>query len=264
MFGRKRKLEVDENTSFVYIRCGLPDEWMEIWRESGGGLSRATKNRLHAEQWNACRLHASRRDLEAKRVFFDCEEDPYDGPTRLTLPERQSLAAVFVAATDLKCGTVIVDHRHRLDEDECVQALLANTFRKGGIRLLEATTGLELSKALPLRAIRKAVPKEQWESAKRLVAKWKALIRPTGRKPFGAKQDEVLALERIRQLYHILPRNQQKKMGNKVLERRSFREIANQLNAEKVRSRTGRPWSARTVHGILDRLNLIPKRKPNS
>jgi hypothetical protein len=83
-----------------------------------------------------------------------------------------------------------------------------------------------------------------------------------GRRPFGALLDEAPALARIRELYRVLPKSQWRTRKGVVQKRRSFAEIAAILNGEEVPTRTGRAWSARTVHGILDRLGLIPGRKP--
>ena len=67
-----------------------------------------------------------------------------------------------------------------------------------------------------------------------------------GRKPFGVLPGEEAVLARIRQLYR-------KSRGRKRL---SYGEIGAQLNAERLPTRTGRPWRAGTVRRILGRDHL--------
>jgi hypothetical protein len=64
-----------------------------------------------------------------------------------------------------------------------------------------------------------------------------------GRKAFGEYPGEEAALHRIRQLYRK-PRGR---------ERLSYAEIANQLNAERLPTRTGTPWRAGAVWRIVRR-----------
>src|SRR5690606_19945671 len=64
-----------------------------------------------------------------------------------------------------------------------------------------------------------------------------------GRKPFGTRPGEAESLALMRRLRRKLP-------GGK---RASFADIADTLNAKGIPTRTGAPWRARTVHGILGR-----------
>ena len=64
-----------------------------------------------------------------------------------------------------------------------------------------------------------------------------------GRKPFGAKPGEAEVVAYIVKL-------RRKPKGG---ERLSFAAIADRLNAEGVPTRTGRPWAAETVRGIVQR-----------
>lgn len=73
-----------------------------------------------------------------------------------------------------------------------------------------------------------------------------------GRKPFGKhplRPEETATLARLRSLNRVVPESRWK-IRNGVLEtRRSFHEIARLMNKDKEKypTRTGRPWSAKTV-----------------
>jgi hypothetical protein len=71
----------------------------------------------------------------------------------------------------------------------------------------------------------------------------RATGRCEGRKRFGEHAGEQLVLHCIRQLYRK-PRGR---------ERLSNGAIADQLNAERLPTRTGKPWRAGTVRRILQR-----------
>ena len=104
-------------------------------------------------------------------------------------------------------------------------------------------------------------------AAQKRLTTWKRLVTrlrvncQVGRKQFGSNAAEVLAVQRIRVLFRVLPKDQRGRFRGRAKKRRSFQEIANVLNTEGVASRSGKPWSARTVYGIIDREGLLLRRK---
>ena len=64
-----------------------------------------------------------------------------------------------------------------------------------------------------------------------------------GRKPFGTRPGEAAVVDLIHKL-------RRKPRGG---ERLSFAAIADRLNHDGVASRTGKPWAAETVRGIVAR-----------
>jgi hypothetical protein len=265
----RRKLVVNEKTAFAYVRCGLPDEWEEYYLSLETRYpSRSTKNRWFYDQWNCVRRFARKNGIDLRRRFFDPEGSPRKLHDPLPLPRRRQLAALYLAVQRLGVRKVLVDDRCRLDSDEAVQSLLVEAFRQAGVTIIEASTGFTLSEVLPRDEVLTTCGPDRSRTARRQVALWKAMAARLknqsglGRRPFGALPDEAPALARIRELYRVLPKSQWRTRKGVVQKRRSFAEIAAILNGEEVPTRTGRAWSARTVHGILDRLGLIPGRKP--
>ncbi len=255
MVGNRRnrtELIVNEETAFAYIRghkC----------------LPRGKKKHSFNDQLNRVRRLARKDGLDMKRRFFDREGTHKKPEDTLPLHRRLKLARLYLAVQALGVRSILVADRLRLDEDEAVQSLLVDAFFQVGVRVIEATTSLVLSEALPVQDVMAALTPDRRRSTRRLVASWKALVTRLqnksrlGRKSFGSLTIESWALTRIRKLYRVLPKWQWRKRGNTVLKRRSFRAIAERLNSECVPSRTGRPWSAKTVHGILRHQGLVPK-----
>ena len=70
----------------------------------------------------------------------------------------------------------------------------------------------------------------------------KAAGRCEGRKPFGARDGEAETVKRIREL-----------------RRESLRNIAARLDKEGRATRSGKPWSAEAVRGVLTRIDAETK-----
>lgn len=257
-----RPLEV-EKTAFAYVRCGVTRNWVNKFDELDRRvLSRGNHNELVNAQWRVVRRYARKHDLDLRRRFFDAEGTAEVLHTPLTLLGRNELIELFVEATRLGVRTVLVDSRVRLDEDDAVRACLCEALRDAGIRVIEAATGQELTADDSIEVAFR-VDHQRLKQARQLVGRWKGLVTRKrsglnlGRKPFGASADEEQALNRIRELYRVLPQSSWRCRGRTILKRRSFREIADTLNTELVPTRTGRPWSGPVVFGILKRLGLI-------
>ena len=75
------------------------------------------------------------------------------------------------------------------------------------------------------------------------VRKRRATGRCEGRKPFGTRRGEAEVAKLIQQL-------RRKPRGGARL---SYAAIAKRLNAERVPTRTGKPWAPETVRGIIMR-----------
>jgi hypothetical protein len=256
-----RPFEV-EKTAFAYVRCGVTRNWVNKFDELDRRvLSRGNHNELVNGQWKLIRRYVRKHELELRRRFFDAEGNAEVLHTPLALPCRRELAALFIEATRLGVRTILVDSGVRLDEDDVVRAVLCESFRDAGIRVIEAATGQELTADESVGGGAHD-DHRRWKQARRLVGRWKWLVTrmrsgsDLGRKPFGTSADEEEGLDRLRELCRVSPRANWRRRGKTVIKRRSFREIATILNAESVPTRTGRPWSGPVVFGILKRLGL--------
>jgi hypothetical protein len=246
-----------------YIRCGVPDDWAQKFSE-GRTPSRSTKNELFNSQWNQLRAFARDNYWNLARRFFDPEGSLYDDNQDLPLFKRQQLAKLFVwARTQGQPVIVLVDDRKRLEPNEVLRARLLKEFDAAYLRVIETRTGQTLGLDHP-EVLNNAKPRTLTR-ANRLVALWLATVSclekdiNVGRKPYGcpANDAEAIGLQRLKELYHSLPRNQWRKHGDQVFKRRSFRQIASMLNEEGIPTRTGKPWTDGAVRGILKRLKLL-------
>jgi len=263
--------ESSKSVAVGYIRCGLPDEWLDYYlsEECISRIpSRSTKNRWFYDQRNLIRRVVAARRLKLLRCFFDAEGTPLEPTASLPLVRREELAQLFISVRNKDASVVILDHRQRLDQNRTVQCLLCKALSELGVKVIEAKTGDDISAVRNWEARLAEATSAKLKKAERQVRTFKSLVTrlqrgsTSGRKPFGQTEEEKKAISRIKALYRILPRNKWKYRAGQVVKRRSFREIARCLNAEDFSTRTGVPWSDRMVSAILERLGLLgAKRK---
>jgi DNA invertase Pin-like site-specific DNA recombinase len=146
------------------------------------------------------------------------------------------------------CRTIVVESLDRFARDLSVQLQLTALLASRGVRLLNASTGQDVTEAMQADPMMRAMVQIQGvfaELDKRLtvakLAKARKLKRRRtgrceGRLPFGARSGEQAILERMRAL-------RVRGMG--------YGTIAATLEREGLSSRTGRPWSASVVRRIL-------------
>jgi DNA invertase Pin-like site-specific DNA recombinase len=150
--------------------------------------------------------------------------------------------------------TVLVENADRVARDLMVFEIILSKFLKMGVQVIEVGGGQDLTVAdgNPTRKFIRQVLGAVSELDKAvLVAKLKAArrrIRKTGkrcegRKPYGYRPGESEIVEKIKQLRRKPRRG----------ERLSFAQIAAQLNAEGVPTRSGGVWRASTIGAILGR-----------
>jgi DNA invertase Pin-like site-specific DNA recombinase len=150
--------------------------------------------------------------------------------------------------------TVLVENADRVARDLMVFEIILSKFLKMGVQVIEVGGGQDLTVAdgNPIRKFIRQVLGAVSELDKAvLVAKLKAArsrIRKTGkrcegRKPYGYRPGESEIVEKIKQLRRKPRRG----------ERLSFAQIAAQLNAEGVPTRSGGVWRASTIGAILGR-----------
>lgn len=150
--------------------------------------------------------------------------------------------------------TVLVENADRVARDLMVFEIILSKFLKMGVQVIEVGGGQDLTVAdgNPTRKFIRQVLGAVSELDKSvLVAKLKAArsrIRKTGkrcegRKPYGYRPGESEIVEKIKQLRRKPRRG----------ERLSFAQIAAQLNAEGVPTRSGGVWRASTIGAILGR-----------
>jgi DNA invertase Pin-like site-specific DNA recombinase len=164
------------------------------------------------------------------------------------LDDREGLGELIQHIRSNGVRLVLVERADRLARDLLVSEAILGQFRDLGVRLVAADPGTDLTAAAedPTRVLIREVlgAVAQFEKSV-FVAKLRAARlrhrrqtgRCEGRKPFGEHPGEQTVLHRVRQL-HRKPRGRG---------RMSYGRIANQLNAERLPTRTGKAWRGGTV-----------------
>lgn len=170
------------------------------------------------------------------------------------LENRPALSALFEALASNGVRTVLVERADRFARDLMVGEILLAQFREIGVTVIEAEDGRDLTLDDPdnatatlVRQILAAVAQFDKTSIVAKLRKARARKRAEdgrceGVKPFGALPGEQGAIDRMRAL-------RRKREGKRM----SFARIAEELQADGFRTRSGNPWSASTVRNVLNR-----------
>lgn len=166
------------------------------------------------------------------------------------LSDRPGLARLIDRLESNGVRTVVVERADRLARDLMVQEVILSQFAKIGARILTAD-GVDLTSSDdPTRRLIRQVLGAVAEFEKNvLVLKLRAARerkrargeRVEGVKPFGYHPTEAAIIDRMRQL-------RRKPVNGR---RASVAAVAERLNAEGHRNRSGRAWSAQMVHHVL-------------
>jgi DNA invertase Pin-like site-specific DNA recombinase len=171
------------------------------------------------------------------------------------LGDRPGLARLLDRIESNGVRVVLVENATRLARDLMVSEVILAQLRDAGCRVISCDSGVDLideSDDDPTRRLIRQVLGAVAEFDRRVtVLKLRAARdrirrrggRCEGRKPYGSRPGEAAVLARIREL-HRKPHNGP---------RRSLQAIADILNVESVPTRTGKPWSKQTLHGIIGR-----------
>lgn len=160
--------------------------------------------------------------------------------------DREGFTALLERIAGNCVRLVLVERSDRLARDLLVQETLLNSLMKLGVKVIDASTGLDLTdESDPSRRLIRQVLGAVAEHDKAcLVAKLRKARerkritagRCEGRKPYGMKVGEDRGLQRIKAL-----------RGEGL----SLRAIAARLNAERIPTRGGKAWSFGTVARLV-------------
>lgn len=233
----KSKSKSGSTPAVAYLRCsGLGQKDGDTW----------------ARQEEAITKYASRTGLTV--ADGDWFRDVGVSGTR-DLENRPGLAALLDRVESNGVRVVLVENVTRFARDLMVQEIALEKFRSAGCRVIAADGGIDLideSDTDPTRVLIRQVlgAVSQWQKNIDVLKLRAARIRIRvatgrceGRKPYGSTPAEAAIIDRIREL-HRKPHGEP---------RRSLQAIADVLNAENVPTRTGKPWSKQTLHGIIGR-----------
>ena len=199
-------------------------------------------------------------EARAKALRLEITEEFRDEGVSGTAPlqDRPGLASLVAHVAARHAGTVLVERADRLARDLIEGELILREFRSLGVRVIEAEGGNDLTEgegnptAKLIRQVLGAVAEFE-KSA--LVAKLRASRErkkkdgghAVGCYRFGDHPDkpwEAKTLERIREL-------RRERAGRK---RKTLRKVAEILNDEFRKSRSGRAWTAAMVRDVACRV----------
>jgi DNA invertase Pin-like site-specific DNA recombinase len=144
--------------------------------------------------------------------------------------------------------TVIIEKMDRLARDLLIQETIISDFREKGISLISAVEGSDLLDVDPTRQLVRQVLGAISEYEKTMLVQKLRVARKRkkaktgkceGRKSYGEAAPEVVK--------HIQKLRRKQKGRN----RKSFREIAEQLNLEGISTLNGQEWTLQTVRNVL-------------
>jgi DNA invertase Pin-like site-specific DNA recombinase len=192
-------------------------------------------------QLAAIKAYAAQHDIKIMKVF---REEGVNGATELE--NRPALMELLEALAANGTKLVLIEKLDRLARDLMVQETIIGDLRKRGFELVSVTEP-DLLQRDPTRVLMRQVfgAIAQYEKAM-IVAKLRGARervkakqgRCEGRKPYGYFEGEVETLQRIQEL-------RSEGMG--------FDRIAERLNAEGYKARTGGRWHGLVINRILSR-----------
>ena len=171
------------------------------------------------------------------------------------LEERPAFQEMLEFLLGNGCRAIVVESMDRLAREYRVQEQILIYLSSKGLSLIAANTGENITEAIAQDPMRKALVQIQGifsELDKSLLvrklrkarqAKRAKGERCEGRKPYGTHQGESETLKRIKEL-HRKPRKGR---------RHTLRAIAETLNEEGHRNRSGGLWTAGNVWSVLKR-----------
>jgi DNA invertase Pin-like site-specific DNA recombinase len=190
-------------------------------------------------QLKAIKEYAAAHDLKIVNVY---REAHVSGTTECA--DRPAWSELMTALHSNGVRTVIVEKLDRLARDLMVQETIIADLRKYGFKLVSVAEPDLMAKdptRILVRQMMGAVA--QYEKSQIVVKLRGARLRKRakegrceGRKPFGYFEGEAAALDRMQALR---------------AEGLGFDRIAARMNAERIATRTGKPWHGIVVNRIL-------------
>jgi len=204
-------------------------------------------------QREAINRHAKANCIQIVQEFTD---EAVSGTTEAM--DRPGLTDLFVALKANGVRLVLVENATRLARDLMISEIILGEFRKIGVRVVSADGGIDLTlgnddpSGKLIRQILGAVA--EWEKCA-LVQKLRASRlrmrragqRCEGKKPYGHTPEEAKVVDSIISL---------RKEG------KSYVVIADQLNSDGIKSRSGQKWHPTQVQRVIQRRQANADAKP--
>lgn len=222
--------------SYAYLRVSGQ------WQLSGHGFDR---------QLDQIKEYCRKNRYTLEGIFEEQVSGTGDDSDR---PKWQEMVA---SAIENEVKTILVESLDRLAREYVIQEQLLIYLASKNIDLVIANTGENLTRAMVDDPMKKALVQMQGifaELDKSLLVKElrhardrvrKEKGRCEGQKPYGYTQEEKEILKEARYM--------RRKTWKEPKQRRTYREIAENLNERGVKTRQGREWTTSSVYNIPNR-----------
>jgi DNA invertase Pin-like site-specific DNA recombinase len=168
-----------------------------------------------------------------------------------TLAERPALAELLVDLEINGVGvkTVIVECLNRLARDLMVQENIINDFEKQGVALISAIEGDDLLNGDPTRNLVRQLLGAVAQYEKTMLVQKLKVARDRKRKRNGKCEGSKPYIEVMPEIVeHIKTLRKKPKSGK----RKTYQEIAEQLNSEGVKTFKGKSWNYQSVANAIN------------
>jgi DNA invertase Pin-like site-specific DNA recombinase len=194
-------------------------------------------------QEKAIRKYAKLNGIDVAGIY---KEEGVSG----SLANRPSLAEMIVDLEKNGHGikTVIVEKLDRIARDLMIQESIIQDFKENGVSLISVVEGADLLDNDPTRKLVRQVLGAIAEYEKTMLVQKLRVARQRNKAKTGKCEGRKSYKEAVPETVAYIKRLRRKPKGRI---RKSYRQIAEILNAEGIRTLNGQPWNLQTVKNAL-------------
>jgi DNA invertase Pin-like site-specific DNA recombinase len=201
-----------------------------------------------SRQLDAVKRYCRKQGLKIDKVF----KEQVSGTKDET--ERKEFSAMVSDMLANGCETIVVEDLSRLAREYRIQEQMLIYLASKDLTLINASSGENVTQAIAEDPLKKALIQMQGifaELDKSLLVKKLRKGRERKRReenwregpdPYGSTPAEAAVLKRIRYA---------RRLNRGQYRRRTYQSIADELNAEGIRTRQGKRWNAALVYNVL-------------
>lgn len=196
-----------------------------------------------SRQGKAIQDIASRNEIEIVRIY---KEKGVSG----TIQNRPALAEMLVDIdeNDQGVNTVIVEKLDRIARDLMIQESIIQDFTDKSVSLISALEGPDLLKDDPTRKLVRQVLGAISEYEKSMLVQKLRVARQRKKAKFGKCEGRRSYIEAAPETVFYIKKLRRKPKGGR---RKTLKEIADILNAERLPTLNGQSWSLQTVKNAM-------------
>ena len=205
-----------------------------------------------SRQSKACHAIADKLNLKIEKEFFDHHVS--GTKSHEDRPELSKLMA-FIETNDIK--VVVTEATHRLAREVICGGVLIQKFAEMGVKVYDAT-GVELTddsdpQMVFIRDVLLCLSQLEKQMVVQRMAKGRAAKKARGEKATGRKfYGEVDPVEKD----NLREARKLRRKPAKYGKRKTFLEVAHEMNKQGRTNRSGNAWTEQTVRKILQRTQL--------